>query len=292
MPFELLPTLHKKPVRTTRRLPLHPKDAQYRALHLLQDGRLSASQRSILHVLATAGALTTHQLQRLIPTSQRSLRRYYHDYLIDHRAAPLTLKPFALTSVFQELRLYSLGSVGRAWLTWQGMRYAAYEGYAMGQLTHDVLCNEVVISLIETLGRQDAPPAWYGKLEAQLWTTDGKEQTCALEPDALLVGKRRQAWAIEFHNENHRNRAAEKIERYEAMARRDLWRTTWPLDSFPTVLVVSHKKAVMDGYSDALAEQQRRGIACTYLGKPLQQILEGKQLNTWVDLLSGRPVTL
>ena len=248
----------------------------------------------LLHVLATAGVLTTKQLQCLIPTSVRSLRRYYHDYLIDHRTAPLALKQFGLQQVYQELRLYSLGSVGRAWLDWQGVTYPTYEGYAMMQLTHDVLCNEVIMALIEMLGQHDKSPSWYGKQEAQLWSVDSKEQTCILEPDGLLIAKGRdsRAWTIEFHNENHRNRAAEKVARYERVARSGQWRTAWPLDAFPIVLIVSHKKAVMDGYADALAEQRRRGLACTYLGKPLQHILDRKQLDRWVDLSSGQAVQL
>lgn len=295
MPFEGFKTkVHKKPVRTAKRLPLHPKDAAYRALNLLQNDRLSDMQRALLEVLMTAGALTTTQLQSLLPISRRSLRRYYLDYLIDHHTAPFSLRQFEMPKHFRELRLYSLGSIGRAWLDWQNLTYPTYEGYQVQQLTHDVLCNEIVLALRCAMAQSNQQVSWYGKAEAQVYSADSRDTNRLLEPDAMLIAKdkRQQAMVVEFHNETHRNRTAEKVERYERIARTEAWRASWPIDTFPLVLVVSHKKTVMDGYTDALTAYQPRGLACTYLGKPLQHILERRQIDSWVDLRTGRRIQL
>lgn len=108
---------------------------------------------------------------------------------------------------------------------------------------------------------------WLGKYEARVYGIEGNQRTCVLEPDALLIftkpNKPKLAFVIEYHNEDHRNRAEAKVEKYETQARNHYWRQTWPLDNFPIVLAALTKKAVPDGYIDAVKNAKARGLRCS-----------------------------
>lgn len=291
MPFQKYQPQSHSLSRPAKRPELSAQAARIQAKTWLQNDALSPQQVAVLELLATAGVMTTSQLLSHIPLASRSLRRYHLQHLVDHLRAPKELLKHNLPQQYRKMRLYTLGIAGQAWVELQKRQVNRYNDHRVMQVTHDVLCNEVVSALICAAEEAGYDTTWYGKLEARVRDNEHERRICVLEPDALLVlrkNRRKVAFAIELHNEDHRNRAIEKVERYEQVARGDVWRRAWPLDEFPFVLVAFHRKPVVNGYADVLTDLNRRGLACTYLARPLGQILSRHQLDTWVNLASGQ----
>jgi hypothetical protein len=161
-----------------------------------------------------------------------------------------------------------LGAVGQALAQLKNVPVPLYAGYGAAQITHDVLCNQVSLSLLQQGAVAGYEPVWLGKYEAQVHSADG---TCVLEPDSLLIfrkpGETPLSFVIEYHNEDHRGRCMEKVEKYERAERDQYWREAWPLENFPTVLVAFTHKAVSAGYLDAVRRVRGRGQRVRYLGK-------------------------
>lgn len=253
------------------RQPISEKAAKTEAIRLLRNDALSPLATRTLDALTTAGILTRAQLKHLTSVSNRSLNRYHKQHLIDTLIAPDTLTAYGLAHSSRRLRLYTLGMVGLAVAEQKERLAATYIGYGTHQITHDVLCNTVVLSLIKTGAAAGYRCDWYGKYEARVYGMDGNLKACILEPDALLIftkeGEPPRPFIIEYHNETHQNRVLEKVEKYEREARNQQWRDTWPLDHFPTVLAAFTHKAVATGYNDALRRVRGRGLRCRYLGQ-------------------------
>lgn len=272
MPFSVSKTtytsLGKRPVR----LPISPKEAQATAIRVLRNNTLSPSANRTLSALTSTGVLTTVQLQSLVQVSTRSLNRYHQQHFIDTLIAPESLEKFQLPiSKTTRLQLHTLGVVGLAIADLREQLTSSYAGYSSHQITHDVLCNQVALNLIQHGKALGYTPTWYGKYEARVYGQETGKTKCLLEPDTLLVfskpNKPKRAFIIEYHNEDHRNRTRDKVERYEREARNQYWRDTWPLDDFPIVLAAFTHKAVADGYTEAVAEVRGRGLRCQFLGK-------------------------
>lgn len=272
--------------RRSSRSSITPKEATATATRLLTNNSISPLALQTVHALSVAGVLTTHQLQALTQVSFPSLKRYHLQHLVDHLVAPKSLTSFGFpNTTTKRLRLYTLGLVGQALAEYNGHKPVTYAGYGQAQITHDVLCNQVVIGLIQYGQQQGYTPAWHGKYEARVYGIEGGQRACILEPDALLIFTKRDApklaFAIEYHNEDHRGRASDKVDRYERESRNHYWRETWPLDSFPIVLSAFSKKAVADGYIDAIKKAKARGLHCRFLGKKF--VVNPKQPQRWRD---------
>ncbi len=276
---------HQLGKRSKRRF-LSEKEAQHTASRVLKERSLSPLAFQTVDVLTTAGVLTTGQLQAITNVSIRSLRRYHFQHLVNHLYAPEKLTAFPFTAIATNtLRLYTLGTLGLAIATEKGNLVPSYTGYSSHQITHDVLCNQVVLNLIQYGKSKGYSPIWYGKYEARVYGSESGKTKCVLEPDAMLVFTKpnmaKRAFIIEYHNEDHRNRTRDKVERYEREARNQYWRDTWPLDDFPIVLAAFTNKAVADGYTDAIGDVRGRGLRCRFLGK--QFVVNDSQPVQWWD---------
>lgn len=287
MPISLIEVSHHNHTGTpSQRLPISEKEAKVTAARLLKNNTLSPLAFQTMNVLASTGVLTTRQLQSLTNVSVRSLKRYHRQHLLDHLMAPPSLQaiPFPKAAT-THLRLYTLGAIGHAIMELQERFVPVYLGYGTHQLTHDVLCNQVALNLIHYGKAQGYTSTWYGKYEARVFGSESGKRKCVLEPDALLIFTKahtaKRAFLIEYHNEDHRNRARDKVERYEREARNPYWRDIWPLDDFPLVLAAFTHKAVADGYTAAIREVHGRGLRCRFLGK--QFAVTDEQPAQWWD---------
>ncbi len=272
MPFSATKIKYSSLGRRPVRLPITPKEAKATAARILRNNTLSSSANQTISALTTTGVLTTIQLQSLVQISKRSLNRYHQQHLIDTLIAPELLERFQLPSAkTSRVQLHTLGAVGLAIAEHRGQLAASYTGYGTHQIVHDVLCNQVAINLIQHAKNNGYQVDWYGKYEARVYGKDAGKTKCVLEPDVLLVftkpNQPKRAFIIEYHNEDHRNRTQDKVERYEREARNQYWRETWPLDEFPIVLAAFTHKAVADGYTEAVADARGRGLCCRFLGK-------------------------
>jgi hypothetical protein len=275
MPYSLSENIPSTRIgkRSTRPF-LSEKEAKLTAHRVLKERSLSDLAFQTVNVLITTGVLTTKQLQSILNISIRSLTRYHYQHLLNHLYAPDSLTQFSFPHAFtNRLRLYTLGTLGTAIAEAKEQLVPSYAGYSSHQITHDVLCNQVALNLIQYGKSLGYTPTWYGKYEARVYGQETGKTKCLLEPDTLLVFNKpnhpKRAFIIEYHNEDHRNRTRDKVERYEREARSQYWRDTWPLDEFPVVLAAFTHKAVADGYTEAVVEVRGRGLRCQFLGKQL-----------------------
>ena len=296
MPFSIIETIHttslgKRPVRLT----ISEKEAKATANRLLTNNSLSTHANQTLSVLTTAGVLTTTQLRSLVRISHRSLNRYHQQHLINTLIAPDSLQNFRLPfGKTIRLQLHTLGAVGLAVAELREQLGSAYAGYGAHQLIHDVLCNQVALNLIQHGKQLGYTPTWYGKYEARVYGQESGKTKCVLEPDTLLIfsqlNKPKRTFIIEYHNEDHRNRTTDKVERYEREARNQYWRDTWPLDDFPVVLAAFTHKAVAAGYTEAVANVRGRGLRCQFLGK--QFAVDNPDPGQWWDFDKKKSVDI
>jgi len=186
--------------------------------------------------------------------------------------------------------LYALGSVGVeiAALRHEVQPPSGYQGYTLMRVMHDVVVNEIVLRLAERLAAGGWSVEWLGKYEGTLTDKNGKS---ILEPDAVIrfyKDDQEKAFVLEYHNEDRRARAAMKVEKYEAAFNDGNWRQQWEVETFPPVLVVFWQPIVGTGYQQAVGT---RKLNCTYYGKTLKAVLEGK-LDEWQSIHRDKKETL
>ena len=296
MPFNTTAQLSSYSMKLPKRLSISEKEAKATAHRLLSSNKLSANQRVAIDLLASVGILTFHQLTSLVPLSARTLRTYHSRYFVDYHLAPSQIDVHELPQKHSHLRLYTLGAVGRAIAQNRDQKIIDYEGYAAHQIVHDILNNQAVVTLINAASQYGYAATIYGKYEAQVYGREHGQTKCLLEPDTLLIfrkdGAPKRAFVIEFHNEDHRGRAIEKVAKYERESRSHYWREAWPLDDFPIVLTCFHADAVMTGYEEGIDKSRGRGLKCRYFAKSIQRIIANDRVDTWFDLGQQKAVHL
>lgn len=237
--------------------------------------RLSAELRMTLDLLAVASVLTVEQVCRGAEISIPSLRRYVRDgYLAYHRTTPSKLWP--------QTAVVTLGTLGRAYGRFWHTLSDKYDGYPFHQTDHDLGRNEIILILLERARREKRPLEWSGSYEARICDEAGE---VLIEPDArLVIGDRTLLW--EHHQEHHRGRVADKIERYEACPD-----TSLPIigDAPATQLicVTFVHRVVLDGYAALLRDRHHGGqtLRHRWLAKSLHRARDQPdQIAHWYDL--------
>jgi len=171
--------------------------------------------------------------------------------------------------------LYVLGPIGVEIATQRHevLPPSGYQGYSTMRVMHDLMTNEVVLRLAARLGASGYTVDWLGKYEI---TLADKAGNTILEPDAL-IRYRKDGWeysfVIEYHNEDKQTRAIEKVKRYEAAYESGNWEERWEVETFPPVLAVFWHAIVGMGYTHMTKD---RRVKCSYYGKTLKALLEGK----------------
>jgi hypothetical protein len=267
---------------------LTQQQARLEAARILSGG-LSPRLWRMLDLLAAGGVLST----RWLPALAASNMRHWCQLRVFER---ISLDPTEIQDHFDAMgiqekkpTLYMLGPVGIeiASIRFDVAPPSGYQGYTAMRVMHDIAANEVVLRLADGIGEKGWTVDWLGKYESILLD---KNQRPILEPDALIRYRKdgRQggegALLLEYHNEDWQTRAATKVEKYEKAFVEGNWREQWEVETFPPVLTVFFKAIVGTGYQNAT---RARKLNCTYYGKTLKAMLEGK-LNEWTNVATDK----
>ena len=259
-----------------------PQQAKIEASRIASGGMSPRTWRT-LDLLATGGVLSSHWLP---PLANRTMRSWCDLRLFER----LSLDSAEIQAHFSEMgldekkpTLYTLGPVGVELATIR--HYVApaggYQSYTPMRVMHDIATNEIILRLADEIGTRGWGVDWLGKYEGIL--TDKSGKYTILEPDGLIRFRKdgyERAFLLEYHNEDKQSRAALKVEKYEKAFTEGNWREQWEVETFPPVLVVFLKAIVGAGYQAAIHGKK---VNCTYYGKTLKAILEGK-LDDWKNI--------
>jgi hypothetical protein len=265
-----------------------PQQARLEAQRILSGG-LSPRLWRILDMLAAGGVLSTHWLPSLASQKMREWcqLRVFERISLDPRDIQIHFDEMGIHEI--KPTLYMLGPVGIeiAIIRFDVAPPNGYQGYTPTRVMHDIATNEVVLRLADGIGEKGWSVDWLGKYESAL--TD-KNQRTILEPDALIRYRKDGkdggdgAFLLEYHNEDWQTRATTKVEKYEKAFSEGNWREQWEVETFPPVLAVFLKAIVGVGYQNAT---RARKLNCTYYGKTLKAVLEGK-LNDWTNVATDK----
>ncbi len=269
------------------------QQARVEAQNLLQNG-LSQSVITTLDLLMTAGVLPAHRL----PSAQRTLRDYQRQRLLDRLpyTTPEMQDAFDAHGLpYPEdarLVIYTLGPVGAeiVRLRHEVQPPGGYLAYPLERVMHDLVMNEIILTIANQAMQHGWAPVWVSKYEATLYTPDRK--TALLEPDGMLRIKRddeERVYLFEYHNEDKATRARKKANRYQAACdQKDLWMDQWEVETFPPLLAVFRRPVVGRGYAERLAEG---GIRVQVYGRTLESAL-AEGFSSWYHFNQGERVNL
>ena len=258
-----------------------PQQVNNEAVLAMEQG-LSSLAWIALDLLFAGGIMTVDQLG----LTQRTLRRYANRRIVDRYA-------FTPSFVAQRLgeyglsvesgELYSLGPVGaRIAEIRHGVKPASgFLAYPVERVLHDVLVNEIVLRISTEAEEQGWKVIWASKYESSLFRDD----VPILEPDAFIRLERdgdMRAFLIEYHNEDKRTRAIQKVRQYERAWDSDLWQEPWEVSEFPPLLAVFRNEIVGEGYLDGIKESAP--VDCVYYGRVLASVLAEGGLADWFHI--------
>ena len=256
----------------------------------IASGGLSPRTWRLLDLLATGGVLSSRWLPPLTERTMRNLAvmRLFERLSLDAAEIHMHFAEMGLDE--KKPILYTLGPVGVELATTR--HYVAppggYQAYTPMRVMHDIAANEIVLRLANEMGGRGWSVDWLGKYEGVL--TDKSGKVTLLEPDALVRYRKDGkdggdgAFLLEYHNEDWQTRAATKIEKYEKAFSEGTWREQWEVETFPPVLAVFLKAIVGTGYQNATRSKK---LNCTYYGKTLKAMLEGK-LDDWKNVATDK----
>jgi hypothetical protein len=295
-------TQKKKAFNGGRIIKWKPEDDPYRmkkselrtrAQKIVQDGAMYSNVKAVVGVLATCNVMTSSQIRRLTGiASEYTLIRYCHSGILNRlNVGSQELKDLGMP---QDVDKHKRNLNRLNVLTPLGVEVArnydydippTYEGYRVGMMLHDVLCNEAIVRLAMVARGSNMRVVLMKRTESNLYDPKG---TMVLSPDMVMGFSHRHEEddvhgkpmnvIIEFHNEDSGVRAAEKVEKYERIARDAIapWRDQWGTDVFPPVIAVFRAEAVGKGYAQAVSERKSRmSLAVQYYGMSWKELVAG-----------------
>lgn len=257
------------------------QQAHSEAVSVVAQG-LSPTAWKALDLLFVGGIMTVDQLR----INSRTLRRYAAKRVVDRYA-------FAPSFVIERLgeyglvaengQLYTLGPVGTEIAR---MRHgitppSGYLAYTLERVLHDVIVNEIVLRIAAEAEAHGWEIVWASKYESSLFRDD----VPILEPDAFIRLERGddvRAFLVEYHNEDKRTRAIQKVRQYERAWESDLWQERWEVSGFPPLLAVFKNEIVGEGYLDGIKESAPVDVA--YYGRALPSVLAEGGLADWFHI--------
>ena len=261
--------------------PMTQQQIHSEAMVVIQQG-LSSSAWRTLDALYAGGIMTMEQLG----LARRTLVRYAKKqitarYPISPGEVRRQLGEYGL--VVEHGQLYTLGLVGAEIVR---MRHdvkppSGYLAYTLERVLHDVIVNEIVQRIAAEASKHGWQTVWASKYESSLFRDD----VPILEPDAFIRLERdgdRRAFLIEYHNEDKRTRAIQKVRQYERAWDSDLWQEPWDVNEFPPLLAVFRNEIVGEGYLDGLKESAP--VDCVYYGRVLASVLAEGGLADWFHI--------
>ena len=269
-------------------------EAKQEALLMIRRGRFSPKTKlyHVVALLGTTGVLIQEHLLILCKISERSLRRYREQGILD-----VVPTPRAIQERLGDKRIWTLGPIGLQLAKLHlELVPTGYLESQIDNITHDVLCNLVYVKTYQAAQRKGYTAILKSRYEASL---KDFRQTQILQPDAMIIlrhettGKMRH-FVVEYHNEDFSSRATEKIRKYEHVYREGYWEDQWHLDTFPTILIATTHRAPAAGYKENIELRQKGvGVRCTYLLKSLKKLLDPTDDTLlWLDFEKDRPVNL
>ena len=282
------------PGKITKIKQMEPHEAKREALLMVRQGRYKPGTLldKVIQLLSTGGVFLEKHVMGLTGIKKRTLQTYRKKNYVDLLPAPLKLG-----SLIEKPRVYTLGPIGLALAQLQNeLIPTGYLKSSHDRVTHDVLCNLVYYQIYEAALNLGYVAILRGKYET---TIHNKKNQPILEPDSMVIltkeGEEKEyPFLIEYHNENHSSRAAEKIRKYEHLYQEGYWRNQWHLDTFPPILIATTHRAPAVGYNNEIQKHLRgAGLRCTYLIKPLRTLLDGSQSAlAWLNLEKNKTINL
>lgn len=295
----------RKPSRRSVRPQMTERRAKQVARQMINDGSLSPSMLNVIESLATAGALTTLQLERIDGVKLRTLQRMFHDpkrkvsHIVDHLWADEKLSgmSFQKSRSLSGLRVWKLGVLGAAIANERELSPVTYDtSFRVAQITHDVACAEICSRLflhaetngwgVEWLNKNDARV--FGKFKVKKGTKEVEKTRMILEPDALLKCRRKRkrdgknilyAFCVEFHNEDGSKRVEDKVSRYAEFVGRQKY-SEWKLEKMPSLLVGFRNHNIEAHYIDALRRHPDLAMSVFFM----------PTMGEWVNVSDGLPL--
>lgn len=251
------------------------------AMSVVEKGLSSTAWRA-LDLLFAGGIMTVDQLD----LNPRTLRRYAAKRVLDRYAySPSfvveTLGAYGLQ--VENGQLYTLGPVGShiAEIRHGIKPPSGFLAFSVERVLHDVIVNEIVFRVFQEAEANGWQIIWASKYESSIF----REDVPILEPDAFIRLERDGAvfpFLIEYHNEDKRTRAIQKVRQYERAWESDLWQAPWEIDEFPPLLAIFRKPIVGEGYKDGIKESRPVGV--DYYGRALSSVLAAGGLAEFVHI--------
>jgi hypothetical protein len=254
--------------------PITPQQARIEAQKLLQAG-LSQSVLGVIDLLTVAGVLPSYRLA----VAERTLRLYQRQRILDRLPGTTPeirniFSAYGLKFPEGHIALYTLGPVGIeiAHERHDVQPPTGYLAYPIERVMHDVVANEIILTIADQAMRNGWETSLASKYEATLYSAD--RSMALLEPDGMLRiqrGEEEHVYLFEYHNEDKATRARSKVARYQAAFDSGLWRDQWEVETFPLVLAVFRRPVIGNGYAEALAEIKAQ---VQFYGRTLENALD------------------
>ena len=276
----------RRPGRNTDLPPMTAQQAKQTATELLENG-LPESLEKAMDLLAVGGVMTACQMG----ISTRTLRRHKDLRVVDRlpHTSTVVMETFLQYSLpvpdeRESLLLFALGPVGLeiAKRRCGSNSLTGYMNYSLDRLMHDIVLNEIVLRIADLALEHECRLLWVGEQEASLYQGD----TQILKPDAMLrmtKGEQEHLFLLEYHNEDHSTRAADKVKLYERAYSSGIWAQVWDTDQFPRVLASFRHPVVGRGYQEGVAAKE--GGHVTFYGRTLSSVLD--DLGVWFNFNAG-----
>jgi hypothetical protein len=216
-------------IRTTSRTPKRPKlttaEIKRRAeAYAIQPP--SAEFLKAYRLTATAGVLALMHYQQLLGIAPRTIRKYVEIGLLE-RLPDFTpkLRKVGLTYPSADMRLYTMGPVGHALAEMESIIVPSGYDALYDRVTHDFLTSYVVIRFLKSAQAYGFQWQWRNRYQATI--PKGKGIKHGIEPDAAVLlthphHNTQTTYLFEFHNEDHKGRVFQKLDRYRQMGMYDV----------------------------------------------------------------------
>jgi hypothetical protein len=271
--------------RPTAMSSMTPQQIKNEAAVVMRQG-LSSQAWQVLDLLYAGGIMTADQLGMTTRTLRRyANRRIIARYIWSSKNIVHELGEYGL--LVENGKLYTLGMVGAEIAsTRHGKKPSAeYLAYRFERVLRRVIVNQIILRIAAEGEAHGWDMVWMGKQEARLFRDDD----LILEPDAFIRlerGDEEYPLLIEYHHENKRRRAIQKVHDYEYAWESNLWQEAWDVNSFPSVLVVFRNQIMGEGYLDGVKEASP--VRCDYYGRLLEGIWEKGGMDSWFHINAQR----
>jgi hypothetical protein len=262
-------------IRTASRLPVRPKLSSVEVKRRAETYLVAPPSAELLkayRLTATGGVAALMHYQTLLGIAPRTIRKYGELGLLE-RLPDRTpkLRKIGLKEPTADLRLYTLGPVGHAMAEMESI--VAPSGYhaIIDRVTHDFLATHVIVKVLLAAQARGYDWEWRNRYQATVHFSYGKR---SIEPDAAIrltkPGEQKpKVFLLEFHNEDHSKRVAEKLYHYYSVRGGQSLKTMQPWwdNPHPILLAVSPYPAPVNAYFYAFTDPENHAYSDREISK-------------------------